>query len=124
MEVMVALAVVAVALPALMVSLFQQIDGASHLRDKSLAHMVAANKLSETRILVASNQRAPLGKDSGTTEIAGRQWSWWLKSTETQVEGFYRLEIKVAYLEEQESTPLHTLVAFLSTTIVASVQQQ
>lgn len=39
-EVMVALAVVAVALPALMFSLHQQIDGTVYLRDKSIAHMI------------------------------------------------------------------------------------
>ena len=50
-EVMVALAVVAVALPALMVALYQQIDGTAYLQDKSLAHMVATNKLTEIRIL-------------------------------------------------------------------------
>ena len=49
-EVMVALAVVAIALPALMISLYQQVDSTGYLRDKSLAHMVAANKLSELRI--------------------------------------------------------------------------
>ena len=39
---MVALAVVAVALPALLMSLYQQVDGTAYLRDRSLASMVAA----------------------------------------------------------------------------------
>jgi general secretion pathway protein I len=46
-EVMVALAVVAIALPALLVALSQHVDGTGYLRDKSLAQMVAANKLAE-----------------------------------------------------------------------------
>ncbi len=44
-EVMVALAVVAVALPALLFTLYQQIDGIGYIRDRSLAQMVAANKM-------------------------------------------------------------------------------
>ena len=50
-EVMVALAVVAIALPALLISLYQQVDSTAYLRDKSIAHMVAANKLVELRVL-------------------------------------------------------------------------
>ena len=45
-EVMVAMAIVAVALPALLFSLYQQLDGTEYLRDRTLASLVAANKLS------------------------------------------------------------------------------
>ena len=48
--------VVAVALPALLMSLYQQVDSTAYLRDKSLAHMVAANKLAEMRILSRARQ--------------------------------------------------------------------
>ena len=46
-EVMVALAIVAIALPALLMSLYQQIDDTAYLRDKTLAYMVAENKLKQ-----------------------------------------------------------------------------
>ena len=55
-EVMVALAVVAVALPALLTTLYQQADDTAYLRDKALAHMVAANRLQETRLVVAATR--------------------------------------------------------------------
>ena len=113
-EVMVALAVVAIALPALLMSLHQQVDGTAYLRDKSLAHMVAANKLAETRILAAARQSLLKGKDSGVAELAERDWYWWLESTATEVPEFYRIEIHVAASEEQRDNPLYTLVAFLS----------
>ena len=113
-EVMVALAVVAVALPALMVALYQQIDGAAYLRDKSLAHMVAANKLTEIRILAEATRRLPEGRDSGVEELAEREWHWWLESTKTELPDFYRIEIKVAGSEDQADEPLIRLAAFLS----------
>ena len=113
-EVMVALAVVAVALPALMFSLHQQIDGTAYLRDKSLAHMVATNKLTEVRIMARAREQLLKGKDSGTSELADRQWDWQLNSTETELPNFYRVEIKVSAPESPDGSALYTLVGFLS----------
>ena len=49
-EVMVALAVVAVALPALLMTLSQQLDSVRYLEDRSHAQWVAANRLAELRL--------------------------------------------------------------------------
>jgi general secretion pathway protein I len=113
-EVMVALAVVAIALPALVFALQQQIDGTVYLRDKSLAHMVAINKLTEVRIMAKAREQLLKGKDSGTSELADRQWDWQLNSTETDLPNFYRVEIKVSAFETVDGTSLYTLVGFLS----------
>jgi general secretion pathway protein I len=113
-EVMVALAVVAIALPALLVTLNQHVDATGYLRDKSMAQMVAANKLEELRILSHAGQSLLQGKDSGVSSMAGRDWYWWLESQPTEANNFYRVEIDVAADEEQGETPLFTLVAFLS----------
>ena len=113
-EVMVALAVVAIALPALLISLYQQVDSTGYVRDKSLAHMVAANKLSELRILSKASQSLLQGKDSGVAEMADRQWYWAVDSQPTEVADFYRVEIAVTQDEEQQEYPLYTLIAFLS----------
>jgi general secretion pathway protein I len=113
-EVMVALAVVAVALPALMVALYQQVDGTAYLRDKSFAHMVAANKLVEIRILAESTRQLPQGKVSGVAEMADREWYWLQLSTKTEFPNFQRIEISVAASEEQIEQPLIKLAAFLS----------
>ena len=113
-EVMVALAVVAIALPALVFALQQQIDGTVYLRDKSLAHMVATNKLTEVRIMAKAREQLLKGKDSGTSELADRLWDWQLSSTETEVPNFYRVEIKVSAAETIDGSSLYTLVGFLS----------
>ena len=44
-EVMVALAIVAVAVPALLFALFQQLDGTEYLRNRSIANWVATDRL-------------------------------------------------------------------------------
>ncbi len=113
-EVMVALAVVAIALPALLVALSQHVDATGYMRDKSLAQLVAANKLEELRILSRAGQSLLRGQDSGVSGMAGRDWHWWLDSEPTQVTNFYRVEIDIATSEEGRNQPLYTLVAFLS----------
>ncbi|NCF18735.1 MAG: type II secretion system minor pseudopilin GspI [Haliea sp.] len=120
-EVMVALAVVAIALPALLVALYQQIDSTAYLRDKSLAHMVAANKLTELRILSRARRSLLQGKDGGVAQMGEREWYWWLQSEATEVEQFYRVEINVALDEAARDNPLYTLVAFMSADLGSEV---
>lgn len=112
-EVMVALAIVALALPALMFALQQQVDATGYLRDKSMAHAVAANKLSEVRILALARGDLLKGRESGVVTMADRDWYWWMESEVTEVPLFHRLEIDVALEEGDAETPLYTLVAFL-----------
>lgn len=121
-EVMVALAIVALALPALLVALSRQVDATGYLRDKSLAQMVAANKLAELRILSRARESLLEGSDSGVSEMAGRDWYWWLESQPTEVPAFYRVEIDVALDEQDRSAPLFTLVAFLNGDLTAVIE--
>jgi len=118
-EVMVALAVVAIALPALMVALYQHVDGTGYLRDKSLAQMVASNKLEELRILSQARQSLPSGELSGISSMADRDWYWWLESQATVSDNLLKFEIAVAASEEQRDQPLFSLVAFLSSDLQA-----
>ena len=123
-EVMVALAVVAIALPALLVTLNQHVDATGYLRDKSMAQMVAANKFEELRILSRAGQSLLQGKESGVSSMAGREWYWWLESQPTEANNFYRVAIDVAADEEQGATPLFTLVAFLSADLRAETETE
>ncbi|WP_240725118.1 type II secretion system minor pseudopilin GspI [Mangrovimicrobium sediminis] len=112
-EVMVALAVVALALPALLFALSQQVDGTAYLREKSMAHAVAVNKLAELRLLSFTQRDVIKGRDSGVSRMGERDWYWWVESTLTEVPLFYRVEIEVTDREEAAAKPLYTLVAFL-----------
>ena len=101
-EVMVALAVVAVALPALLVTLSQQLDGLRYLEDRTHAQWVAANRLAELRLVVGAKGSLQTGRVSGTEEMAGRSWYWWSEGVETEVPGFFRYEIVVSDEEDGE----------------------
>lgn len=109
-----ALAIVALSVPALLFTLDQHIDGTGHLRDKSLASLVAGNKLTEVRLLAASRQQLLQGSETGSAELADREWFWWLESEQTEVPQFYRVEVRVGLREGQPETALISRVAYLS----------
>jgi len=112
-EVMVALAVVALAVPALLFTLYQQLEGTEYLRDRSMASWVAANRLNELKLVVAKQGAVPEGQLSGETRLAERDWYWWIEQEGTEVPGFIRVDINVA-TEETAEQGLHTLTAFIS----------
>ena len=103
-EVMVALAIVAMALPALMMLVMAQIDGAAHIRNKTYAMWIAENELTRLNLL-NNKERFPNfklpEKESGKTEMMGLQWQWQFETTKAEeipVEGVLRLDIGVAVL--------------------------
>ncbi|WOJ98414.1 type II secretion system minor pseudopilin GspI [Congregibacter brevis] len=113
-EVMVALAVVALAVPALLLTMDQQIDGTAYLRDRSLAQIVASNRLAELRLALRGGQQSLRGSSSGSEEMAGREWYWRVQSQGTEVPNFSRVEVQVRVIEGDESPSLYTLVAFIA----------
>ena len=114
-EVMVALAIVAIAVPALLFTLDQQIDGTAYLRDRSLAQLVASNRLAELRLALRGGQGRLQGALGGREELAGRDWFWRVQTIATEVPGLSRVEIRVRDGEREETPALYTLVAFLAT---------
>ncbi len=113
-EVMVALAVVAVALPALVFSLSSQVDATAYLRDKAVARMVASNKLEELRLVSRARQQLFNGDTSGVADFGGREWFWWVHTEATELDGFVRMEVGVSETEETRDNALYTLVAFMN----------
>lgn len=118
-EVMVALAIVAITLPALLMTLYQQADDTAYLRDKTVAQQVAANRLTELRLRVAATQELGKEKTSGTARMAERDWDWRMEISEAPgVDKFYRVDIEVGLAQEdivlEEGANLFELSAFLS----------
>ena len=113
-EVMVALAVVAVAVPALLLTLSQQLDGTRYLQDRIQAQWIAANRLAELRLVAAAKGTLQTGLITGSEEMAGRIWYWWSEGEATQVPGFFRYEVTVSDSEDGFTTPLHVLDGYVT----------
>ncbi|WP_279248979.1 type II secretion system minor pseudopilin GspI [Candidatus Marimicrobium litorale] len=122
-EVMVALAIVAIALPAVLMALSQQMNDTAYLRDKTIAQMVAANKLNEMRLVIGASGNLVAGKDNGVSPMAGRDWRWWQETKATPMDKFYRIEINVAPEGEQDDDPVYTLTAFMTSDLETDVEE-
>ena len=91
-EVLVALAIVAIGMAAVLGALSSSADTVSYLRDKTFAQWVALNRIANLRL---SGQMTPVGNSDGDTDFAGRNWHWRQEVTATEVPGVVRIDVKV-----------------------------
>jgi general secretion pathway protein I len=91
-EVLVALAIVAMGMAALFAALSSSADSASYLRDKTFAEWVAMNRIEEVRLAA---KRPSKGKSNGEVEMAGQKWRWAEEVQETEVKGILRIDVSV-----------------------------
>lgn len=109
LEVLVALAILAVGLAAAIKVSTENAENASYLRDKTLAHWVAMNVLTEIQV---RGEWPTLGKKEGAAMMAEREWYWLVKVSETVDEELRRLDVQVHYNREAEE-PVAVLVGFV-----------
>lgn len=108
LEVLVALAVLALALGALVHAGAEQAASLDHLRSRTLAHWVAANELAEARL--ASNWPEP-GERRGTTRMGRAEWHWVMTVSDTEDPDVRRLEVAVR-AAPGDPDPVVTLAGF------------
>ncbi len=108
-EVLVALSVIAIALAAVLKGASEGASNASYLRDKTFAHWVAMNVITELQI--RAEWPSP-GRKEGESEMGNRDWHWRQVISDTPDQDIRRLEVEVRYVEEDEE-PLITRVAFI-----------
>lgn len=100
-EVLVALAIVAVGMAALMGAMTSAADTTVYLRDKMFAEWIALNRVEEVRLQFRKPSK---GKSNGEVEYAGRRWRWEQDILETEVPGLLRVDVKVRPAEIGEAT--------------------
>lgn len=110
-EVLVALAVVAIAMAALIKVAGDNTRDTAYLKEKTMAHWVATDKATELQL--ARAWPTP-GRSSGTALQAQREWRWTVNVQETADPDVRRAEISVRPADAaEEQAPLVTLTAFL-----------
>lgn len=92
-EVLVALMVVGLALPALMGQMQAQTDSQALLRNKTLALYVAQNKIVEYRLRKREPNASIGDSESGDVEMAGARWYW--RATTTRFPDIQAQQIEV-----------------------------
>ena len=108
LEVLVAMAILALALGAIIRAGGESAANVSYLRDKTLAGWVAENQVVE-RLLQAD--WPPVARSNGREEMAGRDWRWEMEVTETSDKDLRRIDISVAP-DGPDAEPIVRLTAF------------
>jgi general secretion pathway protein I len=113
-EVLAALVIVALGMIAAIQAVTQSARNGIYLRDKTLAHWIGMNVLTERRL-----QSAPpdVAESTGRVEYAGDQWQWSMKVTQTQVSSLRRMDISVRRAEAPETSSLAIVSGFYGTAI-------
>ena len=91
-EVLVALAIVAIGMAAVLSSLTSSASTVVFMHDKTLANWVALNHIAEQRLLP---QMPQLGKTDGDLDFAGQKWHWAQEVVALPVQGMVRLDVHV-----------------------------
>jgi general secretion pathway protein I len=102
-EVMVAMMIVGLALPALLGQTASLSRHTFAARAKTQAFWVAQNKLAEVSIERRLTGAMPSRKETDTVELGRNTWSWILITEETALENMYRVEVEVG-INGQEGT--------------------
>ncbi len=108
-EVMVALAVLAIALAAAIEAVSAQVKSADHLRERTFAHWVAMNQVAEIQVM---GRYPPVGRERGEAEMAGHTWWWTRIVSDPGVEGVRQVVVEVRARRDQED-PVARLVALV-----------
>jgi general secretion pathway protein I len=94
-EVLVALAIVAIGMAAVLGALTSSASTVLYMRDKTLAQWVALNHIAEQRLQNQAGQVPQVGKSDGDVDYAGSKWHWHQEIVATAVQGMIRMDVRV-----------------------------
>ena len=93
-EVMVALAIIALSLTAVAAKMSRMIDTSNSMRERTFASWIAQNKITEMRIAGVIPE---VGESSGDVDYANTSWDWTANVSETGVENLMKVDVAVSY---------------------------
>jgi general secretion pathway protein I len=110
LEVMIALAVLAISLSALIDSAGSAAANTAHLQDKTFAHWVAMNQMAELRL---SKQWPKTGTTKGEAEMVGQKWIWETTTQKTPEKTMRRIDIRIRRPADPKDSSITMLTGFL-----------
>lgn len=112
-EVLVAVAIVAMAVTGILIAMMRQIDGTAYLRDKLFASYVAQNQMELALLANTQSNQLPTDAVAGVEEMVGRKWYWRAQPKPVAQPGVTQLVITVSNVEDKDASPLATLDVLL-----------
>ncbi len=109
-EVMVALAIIAIALASLIKASGSHTRSAAYLKSKTLAHYVALNEIAKVQV---EKKWPSIGSKSKSSEMAGSEWFWVSEVNKTQSKNIRNIKLTV-YQDEKHTHNLAQVQAFIA----------
>lgn len=109
MEVLVAMAILAVAGVAVVRSTSQHISSVGTLKDVTFSSWVAENRMVELQL---DNKWPPSNNKKGKMEMAGREWHWRQKVEKVNDKSMRKVTVHV-YANENDEQSVYELAMFL-----------
>ena len=113
-EVLAALVIVALGMLGVIQAVTQTARNGTYLREKTLAHWVAMNVITEQRLQPSAPN---VSETSDDVEFAGQRWRWTLTVTQTAVESMRRMDVSVRPADKPEGDPLASVTGFYGSAI-------
>ena len=111
LEVLVALAVLALSMGAVIKATSDYTNNQSYLRDRTMAMWVARNVLVQFQV---DKEWPKVGERKGTQEMGNREWRWLAVTSQTDEDELRRLDVEVFPIDsEDDELPLSVLSGFL-----------
>lgn len=110
-EVIVALGIIATAMAAVMMTVSANVRNATGLKERTIAHWVAMNKMTEL-IILNEREWPPLKTTNGSVLMAKHEWFWEQEVEKTEIDTIRRVHVRVRINEEDEF-PTMSLVGFV-----------
>ncbi len=111
LEVLIALAVLALAMGAVIKAASDYTSNQSYLRDRTLAMWVARNVLVEYQV---KGEWLSVGERKGTREMGNQEWRWLARISQTEEAELRRLDVEVYPLDsDDDENPVSVLSGFL-----------
>jgi len=102
LELLVAVAILAIAMGALLAGFARYADQAAYLRERTIATWVAHNQLTEVEL---KGVRPDTGSSNGESEMAGGKWKWRLEVQKTPDPVLHRLDLIVYSPKAKDDSP-------------------
>lgn len=113
-EVLAALVIVALGMLGVIEAVTQQARNGTYLREKTLAHWIAMNVVTEQRLQSAP---PPVADSSDDLEFAGERWHWNMRVSQTQVDSLRRIDVTVRPASAKDDVVLASVSGFYGTAI-------
>lgn len=108
-EVMAALVIVSLGMLAVIQAVSSTASNTAYLREKTVAHWVAMNRLTDVRL---SAQPPPVGRTSGEATMGNLRWRWAVTVSATDVPSMSRVDVDVSPADGDEENRYASLTGF------------